>query len=101
MARRHEPANRGGQALQQWLRDERRSQAWLADQLRHEGEQLHQTTVSTWIGGKVPAIAFAVRLETITGIPVRWWTEPAVMPGASASADGGGSHTPVDAHQTG
>lgn len=92
---RHIPRTRGGKALQDWLANERRSQDWIANQIRHEGEDLHQATVSAWIGGRkgakpklvTPNTHFAVRLEELTGIPVRWWTELLESPEQQACAE--------------
>ncbi len=52
--------------LQDWLKNERRSQAWLAQEVGG----IHQTTVSLWLhGGRMPLEA-AIRISRITGIDV-------------------------------
>jgi plasmid maintenance system antidote protein VapI len=73
---------RGGVRLRQWLRDERRTQEWLGEQIGS-----HQTNVSAWIRGErqVP-IEKAVKLEKLTGIEVEEWTVAADDSGVSLEA---------------
>lgn len=66
---------RGGLLLRVWLKDERRSQQWLAEQIGTD-----QTSVSAWMVGlrEVP-LRFAVAIHKLTKkkIPVAAWTIPA------------------------
>lgn len=65
---------RGGERLRRWLRDERRTQKWLAEQI---GRGAHQTYVSRWIlGESLPGVEMALAVRRITGISVEAWTEP-------------------------
>jgi transcriptional regulator with XRE-family HTH domain len=62
----------GGVRLRRWLRDERRTQEWLGEQIG-----THQTNVSRWLLGKVtPPLDMALALEKVTGIsPSDWLVE--------------------------
>jgi hypothetical protein len=52
--------------LRDWLKAERRTQDWLAEQVG----DVHQTTVSLWLrGGEIP-LEKALRLAHITGLSV-------------------------------
>lgn len=65
--------SKGAVRLRQWLRDERRTQEWLATELG-----TRQTTVSRWVlGTGQPKIRFALALCRITGISVELWAETA------------------------
>ena len=57
----------------EWLTSERRSQAWLAEQI-----STHQTNVSAWIRGRPIPLDKAIAIRAITGTPVEAWAEPAV-----------------------
>jgi transcriptional regulator with XRE-family HTH domain len=59
----------GGSRLKKWLDREGKNQEWLAERL-----EVSQTTVSAWVRGQSePRIAFAMKLERLTGIPVAAW----------------------------
>lgn len=63
----------GGTLLQAWLRDEHRTQEWLASQL-----DTYQANVSRWIrGGPLPRLSVLLEIRSLTGIPVEAWAEPA------------------------
>lgn len=67
----------GGVLLRRWLKNERRSQQWLADEI---GEPCRnsQTNISAWIiGPRPPPLAVAIAIRDITGIDVDEWTKPA------------------------
>lgn len=69
---------KGCARLRAWLRDERRSQAWIAEQVG-----VHQTAVSRWLGGAVPPLESALELRRVTGIEVEDWAvlaEPSSTP---------------------
>lgn len=40
----------------------------------------HQTNISAWIRGRIPALGFALTIERLTGIPAKEWTEDAEAP---------------------
>jgi plasmid maintenance system antidote protein VapI len=61
---------RGGARLQKWLEDERRSQAWLAEQIG-----FHQTNISAWIRGRPISLAAAQSIEAVTSIATELWLE--------------------------
>jgi len=64
---------RGGALLRAWLKDERRSQEWLAEQIGNS-----QTNISAWIlGPRPPPLDVALAIEKTTGIPVHAWGEAA------------------------
>ncbi len=64
---------RGGARLREWLKDERRTQKWLAEQVGTS-----QTNISAWIlGPRPPPLEIAVAIRRVTGISVEAWTEPA------------------------
>lgn len=52
--------------LRDWLRSERRSQAWLATEIGG----VHQTSVSSWIRGTPMPLSAALRIHRVTGIPI-------------------------------
>lgn len=66
---------RGGERLRGWLEDERRSQAWLADQIGSL-----QQNVSAWIRGRQIPLDAALAIEKLTGIGVSAWAEPGSLP---------------------
>lgn len=70
-AKARTPVNRGGEMLLDWLRDTACSQDALAERVG-----VKQTTVGRWIGGIVPQVDVAARIEAETGVPVRAWAEP-------------------------
>lgn len=59
---------RGGARLRDWLRKERRTQEWLAEQIG-----THQTNVSAWIRGRPLPVRMAVRIKDLTEIPIEDW----------------------------
>ena len=67
----------GGVRLRAWLREQRRTQKWLAEQI---GPDAHQTYVSRWILGKAPPLKMAIAVEKITGIAPSEWLVPAGTP---------------------
>jgi plasmid maintenance system antidote protein VapI len=72
-----------GVRLEEWLRAERRSQEWLAEQLG-----THQTSVSRWLLGRArPAVEMAVKIEKLTGIDVEDWTVEAEESGVLPAVD--------------
>lgn len=69
----------GGVRLQRWLEDERRTQAWLANELG-----TYQANVSRWIrGGPAPRVEVAVAIKRLTGISIESWTEAVMEPTSS------------------
>ena len=62
----------GGVRLRNWLRDERRTQKWLGEQIG-----AHQATVSKWILGQAPPLAMALAVRDATGIDPADWLVPA------------------------
>jgi plasmid maintenance system antidote protein VapI len=75
-------SNQGGEKLRCWLESERRSQAWLGEQIG-----THQTNVSAWIRGRPIPLEMAVKIETITGIDVKEWVAESIS-GPSLSSTG-------------
>lgn len=71
----------GGLRLRAWIKDERRTQEWIAEQVG-----AHQTSVSRWLkGGEVP-LAAALKLHEITGIePEAWLAKTADESGEHAA----------------
>ncbi len=69
----------GGVRLRDWLRDERRTQKWLGEQIgvHQSTERTHQATVSKWILGQTPPLAATLAMKDITGIEPRDWLVPA------------------------
>jgi plasmid maintenance system antidote protein VapI len=67
---------RGGVRLRDWLREERRTQEWLAEQIGS-----HQTNISAWIRGRPIPLEAAVAIERLTGIEVEDWTVEAAESG--------------------
>jgi len=63
---------RGGVRLRDWLREERRTQKWLGDQIG-----THQTNVSAWILGRAIPLEMALAIRRVTGIAVEAWAEEA------------------------
>lgn len=66
---------RGGARLRAWLKDERRSQQWLADQIGSS-----QTNVSAWSHPRTPRpipLEMALKIERLTGIEVEEWVAEA------------------------
>ena len=64
---------RGGALLKKWLKDERRSQEWLAEQIGNS-----QTNISQWINGpRPPPLDVAIAIEKVTSVEVHSWGEPA------------------------
>lgn len=63
----------GGALLRAWLKSERRTQQWLAEQIGNS-----QTNISAWIlGPRPPPLEVAVAIRRVTGIEVDDWTVPA------------------------
>lgn len=62
-------ATRGGVRLRAWLKERRRTQEWIAEQIG-----THQTNISAWMRGRPISVDAAVRIERVTGIPVADWT---------------------------
>ena len=59
--------------LRAWLKEERRSQQWLAEQIDNS-----QTNISAWIiGPRPPPLEVALAIREVTGIPVESWALPA------------------------
>ena len=77
---------RGGVRLRQWLKDNRRNQDWLAEQI-----DTHQTNVSAWILGRPIPLDAAVAIRKITDIPVEDWLVPASESSQMLSADDSGA----------
>lgn len=75
--------NRGGARLRDWLRDERRTQEWLGEQVG-----THQTNISAWLRGRPIPLDMALKLRTLTGINVEDWTEEAEASGPSLPSTG-------------
>lgn len=71
---------RGGVRLRDWLRDERRTQEWLAEQIGS-----YQTNVSAWIRGRPIPVDMAVKIQKLTGVEVEEWTIEAEESGPSGS----------------
>ncbi len=65
-------AKQGGVRLRDWLREERRTQQWLAEQIG-----THQTNVSRWVLGAPPPLEMALKIEAVTKIEVEAWVVPA------------------------
>lgn len=76
---------RGGVRLRDWLRDERRTQEWLGEQIG-----THQTNVSAWIRGRPIPVEMAVKIEKLTGIEVEDWTVEADETGPHLPSTGTG-----------
>jgi transcriptional regulator with XRE-family HTH domain len=73
----------GGVRLRGWLRDERRTQEWLGEQIG-----THQTNVSRWLLGKVtPPLEMALAIEKITGITPADWVVASDESGPSIDAE--------------
>ncbi len=60
---------RGGVRLEEWIKEDRRTQAWVAEQIG-----THQTNVSAWIRGRPIPLRMAVKIQKLTGIEVEDWT---------------------------
>ncbi len=80
----------GGALLRAWLRDERRTQDWLGEQIGGA----HQTNVSAWIRGRAIPLEAAIAIERLTGIKAEDWLVDAI------SADESGEHPAVDTPRT-
>lgn len=61
---------RGGARLRDWLRDERRTQEWLAEQIG-----THQTNVSAWIRGRPLPVRMAIAIRDVTNIEIDDWAQ--------------------------
>ena len=61
-------ACRGGVRLRAWLAAENHSQQWLGEQIG-----THQTNISAWMRGRPISLEMALRIRTLTGIPVEDW----------------------------
>ncbi len=72
----------GGVRLRDWLRDERRTQKWLGEQIG-----THQATVSKWILGQAPPLAMALAMEKVAGIEPCDWLIPSEESSTSLSGD--------------
>jgi hypothetical protein len=70
---------RGGQMLREWLRGERRSEAWLAHEM---AIGTCQATINKWITGVTPepSLRAAQAIERITGIDAAEWLLPIEQP---------------------
>ncbi len=66
------PITRGGKRLAAWMKDNRRSQQWIADQV-----STHQTNVSAWLKKRPIPLDKAIAVRDLTGIPVEDWAVPA------------------------
>lgn len=77
---------RGARKLREWLREERRTQEWVGEQIG-----TFQTTVSGWLRGKTVPLEKALAIRGLTGIPVEDWTIPEDASGP-IDADETGSH---------
>lgn len=73
---------RGGVLLREWLKEDRRSQEWLASQIG-----TRQTSVSAWIHGRSIPVGMAIKIRTITGIPLEEWAVDAEESGAVLPAE--------------
>ena len=74
---------RGGVRLRRWLKDNRRTQEWLAEQI-----DTHQTNVSAWILGRPLPVEAAIAIRKVTDIPVEDWIVPAEPESGSTASDG-------------
>ena len=81
---------RGGVLLRRWLREERRSQEWVAGQIG-----THQTNVSAWTRGRPIPLDKAIAIRDLTGIAVEAWAEEA------DDADESGEHSALPVAGTG
>lgn len=61
---------RGGVRLRDWLREERRTQEWLAKQIG-----THQTNVSAWIRGRPLPVKMAIKIRKVTEIEIEAWDQ--------------------------
>ncbi len=77
--------------MRAWLREHRRSQDWLGEQV-----SAHQTNVSAWIRGRTVPLDAAVAIEKLTGIKAEEWLVDADVP----DADESGEHTAVETTHT-
>lgn len=57
--------------LRDWIREERRTQEWLGEQIG-----THQTNVSRWILGRTPPLEMALAVQKVTGIDPADWLVP-------------------------
>ena len=60
--------------MRQWLKDERRTQEWLAKELR-----VRQTSVSRWLRDSkttTPTLESAIAIRRLTGVSLESWLEP-------------------------
>jgi len=75
---------RGARLLNDWLKAERRTQLWLAEQIG-----THQTSVSAWIRGRTIPLDMALAVRNVTGIEVEDWAivEAPASGSAMAAAD--------------
>jgi plasmid maintenance system antidote protein VapI len=72
---------RGGVRLREWLKEERRTQKWVGEQIG-----THQTNVSAWILGRPIPLEMALAIEVLTGIEAKAWAEAVDESGEYASA---------------
>jgi transcriptional regulator with XRE-family HTH domain len=78
----------GGVLLRRWLKNERRTQQWLAEQIGNS-----QTNISAWIiGPRPPPLEVAIAIREITGIEVDEWAKPA-EPNSSSDLSAGIEHS--------
>lgn len=68
-------STRGGEHLRDWLRENGHTQETFGELMG-----THQTNISAWIRGRIPALGFALTIERLTGIPAKEWTEDAEAP---------------------
>lgn len=74
--------NRGCVRLKEWMTKNSVSQVELAKRMTSArgAAAIHQTSVSTWLHGRVPSLEMAVLLRKVTKIPVEAWGEAADGP---------------------
>lgn len=91
-------ASRASHALKAWLEETDTSQVDLAERVTRvmsATPAVNQSTVSAWSRGKsLPGGSAMVALQTVAGILVEWWLQPAPDTASSRtlSADESGSH---------
>jgi transcriptional regulator with XRE-family HTH domain len=73
------PTTKGAKLLREWLDKTDTSQGELAELIG-----VGQATVSKWLGAHSPRIRHAMKLSSVTGIPIRQWGTP--LPAARSAA---------------
>lgn len=86
----------GGVKLRDWLREERRTQKWLGEQIG-----THQTNVSRWILGHEPPLGMALALEQVTGIEPFTWLVPVEEESSPPETDDAALHAREDESEHG